>query len=978
MFTAPAGSTLSARQFGEVLATELGRVAGVQPPTADQRARLQVLTRAGLLPARVLAAFEDLCRLPGGGSDRIEESVATHLVERCFELAVWFFRLRTSDHEPLTFVHTDAPELRNLAERTDPLEPAMSRLRREFDLRALPAPMPASKRERLIVGAHDAALEPLEGSAIALEVERRLVGAGWVVLGTHQNEDMNRSHGCAVPNPRLTDGRRVDYLLLVGGQVVGLIECQRNGADLGAAMEQADTLARAATDASPWPVWRSPLPYRYVSDGQRLLFRDENDPEARTRLVSGFHQPATLARWRREAEADGEAPTYQARLATRLPYLAEDSPSAGPLHPPQLSAVRAIEQALQAGQRRALVQMATGTGKTVTGVFTAYRQLKYAKANRILFVTDRTELAHQVLAQFHQFNAPDDGRAFTDLYNVEELTSAGPAPSTRVVVTATQQLANLLRGMPGLKDESDRVSAYETAEQVTQSNIAPLEVTYSAVLPPDSFDLVVVNECHQWIYGAGRGILEYFDAPILGLTATPVAPVFGFFNGNLISEYPYEQAIADGLVVDYSVYQARMESPQRAVLVPLDEHTALEDKRPRRDWYEQLDEDFTHAGPSSAPRTVRSKALAAVLTAYRDSLPTLFPGRATRGGSVPKTVVFALSDLHADEVVDSVHAVFGASPVFCQKITLRCDDPDQLLRDFRTTPEFRIAVVVDLISGSTDMRAVECVLLLRAVRSTAYYEQLLGRGAQRIAPAELRAVTPGASAKTQFVVIDAAGATRNHRRQLVNVTDAAGSAGRVALAGLLHRTVEDSLSPDETAELGLRLARLIPLLTEADDAAVRTLAGVSLQKLVGQLLAAVDADHLASVHAAGGKTAVSTIAREASAPLSQLPALREALLRIYDRSTGSGSEAPGLRAPTVETVYSRLAAFKERHGKRFNPAQLWWIENIAESAAAGRRFDPADLDGVPFSGRGGTDGFLHVFGADRAIGLLDELNRELA
>ncbi len=975
---APASSILAARQFGEVLATEVSRVAGVQPPTADQSARLRVLTRAGLLPARVLAAFEDLHRLPGGGAERTEESVAADLVERCFELGVWFFRLRTSDHEPLTFIHSAAPELRALAEQVTPLEPVMPRLQQEFDLRALPVPLPASERERLIVGARDATLEPLEESGIAPEVERRLVKAGWVVLSAYQDEDVNRSRGCAVRNSRLNDGRRVDYLLLIGGQVMGLIECKRDGADLDAAMEQVGILAAAATDASPWPVWRSPLPYRYVSDGRRLLFRDENDPEPQARLVSGFHQPVTLARWQREAEADGEAPTYRARLAARLPRLVEMSPTTGRLRPPQVSAVRAIEQALQAGRRRALVQMATGTGKTLVGVSTAYRQLKYAKANRILFVTDRTELAQQVLAQFHQFSAPNDGRSFTDLYNVEGLTSAGPAPSTRVVVTTAQRLANLLTGRPGLEGESDQVSAYEAAEQVTRSDTAPIEVTYCAALPPESFDLVVVDECHEWIYGAGRALLEYFDAPILGLAATPVATVFGFFHGNLISEYPYEQAVADGLVVDYSVYQARFESPQRAVLVPLDEHTALEDKRPRRARYEQLDEDLTHAGPGSAPLTVGAEALAAVLTAFRDGLPTLFPGRATHGGSVPKTVVFALNDLHAEDVVDSVRAVFGAGPAFCQKITLRSDDPDQLLRDFRTTPEFRIAVVVDLISASTDMRAVECVLFLRDVRSTAYYEQLLGRGAQRIAPAELRAVTPGASAKTQFVVIDAAGASRHHRRQLVNVTDAAGSAGRIALVRLLHRTVDGSLSPDETAELGLRLARLIPVLTEAEGAAVRTLTSKSLEELVGQLLAAVDADHLASLHAVGGRTAVSTVAREATAPFSQLPALRELLLCVYDRPAGSSSETLPRRTPAIETVHNPLAAFKERQNEHFTAAQLWWIENITESAAAGGRFDPADLDGVPFSGRGGTDGFLSVFGADRAIGLLNELDRELA
>ncbi|MGY1501326.1 DEAD/DEAH box helicase family protein [Streptomyces sp. QTS52] len=978
MFDAPAQSTSAARLFGEVLASELCGLAGVRPPSTGQLERLRVLTRTGLLPTPVLAAFNDLRQIPDGGAGRPDESVATHLVERCFALAVWFFRLRTGDREPMPFVRTDARVLRALAERVASVEPELPLVQREFAQRTRPTQVSASERERLIVAARQAALEPLAETRIAPQVERGLARAGWTVLESGHDEDVNGSLGCAVRNPYLTGDRRVDYLLLVGGQVVGLVEWKSAVTDLAAAMDQVTTLAEAVADASPWPVWRAPLPYRYVTDGQRLLFLDDHDPEPRPRLVSGFHQPATVARWRREAEADTGAPTYRARLAARVPDLTTPSPTAGEPRPAQLRAVRAIEQALRSGQRRALVQMATGTGKTFTGVLTAYRQLKYAKAHRILFVADRAAPAQQAIAQFQQFAAPDGGRRFTDLYNVDELPPAGPAQSTKVAVTTVQRLSAMLAGVPGPDAGSDRVSAFETAERVPPSDITPIDVTYSATLPPDAFDLVVVNECHQWIYGEGRALLEYFDAPVLGFTATPVAPVYGFFQGNLVSAYPYEQAIADGLVVDHSVYQARIESPGRAVLVPLNEHTDLKDKLPLRTRYELLDEDLAYAGPVGAPQILESDALSVVLTALRDSLPRLFPGRGAGAGAIPKTVVFARDDHHAEEIVDRVRTVFGAGAAFCQKITLRSGDPDQLLRDFRTTPEFRIAVVVDLISGSTDMRAVECFLLLRDVRSSAYYEQLLGRGAQRIASADLRAVTPEAFAKTQFVVIDAVGATRHHRRQLVNVTDTAGSAGRAALARLFDRTAEGATSPDETAELGLRLARLIPVLTEPDSAAVTTLAGMSLEELVSGLLATVDADHLAHVRATGGEHAVDAAAREATAPLAELPELRGLLLRLYHGPTPSGSKAVGRHTPAAEAVYRRLDTFKKHQAGHFTATQLWWIENIAEFAATGARFDPADLDGMPFSGRGGTDGFLREFGTDRAVGLLHELDRELA
>ncbi|REK89601.1 hypothetical protein DY245_14755 [Streptomyces inhibens] len=978
MSTAPTDSLVAARQFGEVLAAKLGHVAGVRSPTADQASRLRVLTRAGLLPARVLAAFEDLHGSPDGAPDPAEV-VAPHLVQRCFELAVWFFRLQTSDQEPMSFVHTGPSDLRVLAERVSPLDAVLPRLRREFDLRVGPTSLPASEREHLIVGARDAAYEPLTEAAIVAEVQRRLTKAGWDVLGPDADDDRSRSLGCVLVEPALSGGSRADLLLLVGGQVVGIIECKRDGADLTTAMEQARMLAAAVTDASPWPVWRSPLPYRYVSDGRRLLFCDANDPEPRARLVSGFHRPATLARWQREAEADSEAPTYRARLTAHLPRLDEGSPAAGQLRPPQIRAVRAVEQALAAGQRRALVQMATGTGRVNAEVFAAYRQLRYARAARILFVVDRVMMAHQLTARFRQFSTPDAGRSLADVYQVEELTSAGPTPSASAVVATVQRLESMLAGTPEPDSGSARVSAYETAEQVSHSDSAPLEVTYSEALPPDSFDLIVVDDCHHSVYGRGRALLEYFDAPVVGFTATPVAPIFGFFNANLVSEYLFEQAIADGLVVDYSVYQTRFEPSGRAVLVPLHEHIAAEAKRPRRTQYEQLDEDLAYAGPDSDPRIVGSERLAAVVTAFRDALPTLFPERAAPGGlGVPKTVVFALNDLHAENIVHHIREVFGFGGAFCQKITMCRDDPAQLLRDFRTTSQFRIAVVVDIMSGPTDMRAVECVLFLRDVRSAAYYERLLAQGAQRIAPAELRAVTPGAFAKTQFVVIDAVGTSRHHHRRLVNVTDASGRAGRRALERLLNRTVDAGMTADETAELGVRLARLVPVLSEADGAAVRKLADFSLEGLVARLLGTVDADHMAQVRAAWGDEALDEEVRDAGALLGNRPALRQMLLGLYDRPAASDAGEPAGQSAAAEDVRRRLAAFTQQAGP-FTPAQLWWIENIAEAtAAADDRFNPRDLDSVPFSGRGGTDGFLGAFGADVAIDLLYELGEALA
>lgn len=210
------------------------------------------------------------------------------------------------------------------------------------------------------------------------------------------------------------------------------------------------------------------------------------------------------------------------------------------------------------------------------------------------------------------------------------------------------------------------------------------------------------------------------------------------------------------------------------------------------------------------------------------------------------------------------------------------------------------------------------------------------------------------------MVIDAVETSRHHRRRLVNVTDASGRAGRWALERLLNRAVDGGLNADETAELGVRLARLVPVLSEEDGAAVRKLAGLSLEQLVAQLL-----------DAAGEE------ARVTSALLAEMPALRAVLLAIYDGPAATDAGEPTRPSAAAENVRRRLAAFT-RHAGPFTAAQLWWIENIAEVTAAEAPFDPKNLDSVPFSGRGGTDGFLGAFGADAAIALLSDLGEALA
>src|ERR1035441_19667 len=179
--------------------------------------------------------------------------------------------------------------------------------------------------------------------------------------------------------------------------------------------------------------------------------------------------------------------------------------------------------------------MATGAGKTFTAANVAYRLIKFAGARRVLFLVDRANLGRQTLKEFQAFTTPDDGRKFTELYNVQHLASNVIDPVARVTITTIQRLYSILKGETELDPELDEHSAYDL--MATQ----PVPVDYNTSVPIEAFDFVIVDEAHRSIYGVWRQVLDYFDAFIIGLTATPNKQAFGFFNQNLVMEYKHEE-----------------------------------------------------------------------------------------------------------------------------------------------------------------------------------------------------------------------------------------------------------------------------------------------------------------------------------------------------------------------------------------------------------------------------------------------------
>jgi type I restriction enzyme R subunit len=540
------------------------------------------------------------------------------------------------------------------------------------------------------------------------------------------------------------------------------------------------------------------------------------------------------------------------------------------MRPAQTVAIEGIERSLREGRHdRSLVQMATGAGKTFAAVSECYRLLRYGGMRRILFLVDRTNLGEQTKGEFEGFVTPDDGRKFTELYPTAMLTAAGMLESTSVVISTIQRVHAVLQGR--------QVEATDDPDLDTYVPDAPVEVPYSAAMPPESFDLVIVDECHRSIYGIWRGVLEYFDAHLLGLTATPVKQTFGFFRQNLVSEYTYAESVVDGVNVDFDVYRIATEITANGATVEAKSVVPVMDRRTRKQRYQALDEDLTYSGRELDRAVTSTAQIRLVLETFRDRLPTeIFPGRT----EVPKTLIFCKDDAHAEQVVTLARQVFGQDDDFAVKITYSAKQPRDLIKAFRTSPTHRIAVTVDMIATGTDIKPLECVMFLRDVRSPTYFEQMKGRGARTIDPTDFQAVTPDATTKERFVIVDAVGVTEH---EFVDATPLQRDRS-VSLEKLLRKAAALDLTEDEVATLASRLARLDQQLNDEERAELATVAGQNLRSITRGLVEAVDPDRQAAALAAAPGSDPDTVRQdlldEALRPLASNEPLRHRIIEI--------------------------------------------------------------------------------------------------
>jgi len=747
------------------------------------------------------------------------------------------------------------------------------------------------------------------------QIDAMLTASGWAVQ-TKDRINLSASRGVAVCELSFATGEP-DYTLFVDARALGTVEAKPEGHSLVGVEEQSTKYVTGIP--AGLPAWKSSLPFCYESTGTETCFTNRLDPDPRSRHVFAFHRPETLLAWVQQEK----------QLAQRLREL--PALNTARLWPAQVETIVNLDQSFAAGRRRALIQKATGSGKTFTAVNFTYRLVKYAGAHRVLFLVDRGNLGRQTLTEFQQFVSPVNNYKFTEEYIVQHLTSNTLDKSARVVIGTIQRLYSMLKGEQAPAPDLDDLPI-DAAETLFKQ---PVPVEYNPAFPIEEFDFIITDECHRSIYNLWRQVLEYFDASLIGLTATPSKQTLGFFQQNLVMEYNHEKAVADGVNVGCDIYRINTQITQAGSKVDAGFFVDKRDRQTRKVRWEQLDEPLAYDAADLDREVVAPDQIRTVLTAFRDRLFTeIFPGRT----DVPKTLIFAKDDTHADDIVRICREVFGKGNDFCQKITYRTgftrkeedatDDqgdvlkdekgkvikkvtwvrtsslsPEEILSAFRNSYFPRIAVTVDMIATGTDIKPLEIVFFMRSVASKNFFEQMKGRGVRVVSDTEMEQVNPGIKRKTRYVIVDAVGVCERVQTESRPLE----KKPTVSFDKLLDAA---ALGTTEVAAIESLAGRLIRLErrfdAEVEAEVVKTANGQTLSQIAKGLLDAVDPDRIAAAavghvppHGAEPvgpvpspgvtyveptpkalKAAAEQLAKAALAPLATNPDLRNLLKKI--------------------------------------------------------------------------------------------------
>lgn len=582
-------------------------------------------------------------------------------------------------------------------------------------------------------------------------IDRQLIKAGWNIVS---REDYIPKHASAVKEALMQGNTESDYLLFVDDKAIAVVEAKREENPLAEDVQnQAE--GYALHPQNWYGLWYDGLiPLVYVANGSKIYFKNLLDPDAKYVELKEMHSPKVMQRIIGHESDYGALPRLDKRGLRDCQYEAE----------------MAFENAIRNGQKKSLAVLATGSGKTYLACLASYRLLNYTHVKHILFLADRNNLTHQAKGEFSRFDRTEDQKEMSTLYAIERLKQSGDIKAD-IVISTIQKLFAVLTGQQ-LSEESEDAEDERTALEEEKDDKSVVQLGDDLRIPPDYFQLIIVDECHRSIYGKWKAVLDYFSgAHILGLTATPTPEAYAFFNSNVIEKYTYDKSVTDGVNVDSRVYRIITQVTAHGGAIRAGTRVTETARRTGRETSYTAGERIDYA-PNALDRSVVNRdQLREVLTSYKKAIyEDMYPEREKKWEYIPKTLVFAKDDRHASDIVEAVKEVFGPEfdtgevpEHFVQKITYSSGDSNALIRELNTEKDFRVAVTVTLVATGTDVKPLEVVLFMKDVYSDVLYTQMKGRGCRRMDEDKLREVTPNAKSKDCFYIVDAVGVTEHEK-----------------------------------------------------------------------------------------------------------------------------------------------------------------------------------------------------------------------
>ena len=648
-------------------------------------------------------------------------------------------------------------------------------------------------------------------------IDRMFEEAGWKVVD--RDKYAPNMTAVAIREGLMVGNREADYLLFLNGKAVGVLEAKRIETDINSDIVQEQ--ARLYTRSCPkWcQAWfpNIPLPLAYVANSRDLMFYDTRKSDSEFEYCKKIHTPKEVKKL----------------LGLEDDYVGLPTLSPKGLRACQYEAITQLEQSFRFGENRALMVLATGAGKTYTACLAAYRMLAFTPMKRILFLVDRNNLGKQAETEFGTFRLTENGDPFNTIFTVNRLKSSSVPTDSNVVISTIQRLFSLLKG-DEITDNDEDDEEIEDKEIILPEN---------PNLPSDFFDMIIIDESHRSIYGNWQKVLNYFSkAKLIGLTATPIPQTKAFFNENIIVNYTLEKSIVDGVNVDCRVYRIKTQATENGGAI-------LEgDKVKRETCYTGQVQTINNQETKNYTREELNRSIInpaqikLILETYRDAVYTeMFtdPQREANLDYLPKTLIFALNENHATNIVQIAKEVFGHNDNrFVQKITYSAGDSNELIRQFRNDKDFRIAVTCTLVATGTDIKPLEVVMFMRDVASEPLYIQMKGRGVRTIGDEQLRNVTPNAYSKDCFFLVDAVGVTE-HEKVITSPSEGATSK-LMSLKELLEKITHGNVSDDYLRLLASRLSRISHKCEEKDREKFISLAHISMMDIASNIFDALE------------------------------------------------------------------------------------------------------------------------------------------